>query len=122
MAVDKKQISVCLDECRRHLTTELLPFWLNRAKDAKYGGFITHFDKDGKDAGTDEKSMLGQMRFIFSMSAAHRAGFGGGKCAEFARHGVDFVLDKPGTRRTAASTGCSTARAKSPSTRRSSTA
>ena len=94
MALDKKQVSTCLQECRHHLTTELLPFWLNRAKDDKYGGFITHFDKDGKDAGTDEKSMLGQMRFIFSMSAAHRAGYGGGKCAEFARHGVDFVLKK----------------------------
>jgi len=94
MAVDKKQISACLDECKHHLTTELLPFWLNRAKDDKYGGFITHFDKDGKDSGTDEKSMLGQMRFIYSMSAAHRAGYGDGKCAEFARHGVDFVLDK----------------------------
>ncbi len=94
MAVDKKQISACLDECRHHLTTELLPFWMNRARDDQYGGFVTHFDKDGNDSGTDEKSMLGQMRFIFSMSAAHRAGFGDGKCAEFARHGVDFVLDK----------------------------
>ena len=93
MALDKKQVSTCLQECKHHLSTELLPFWLNRAKDDKYGGFVTHFDKDGRDSGTDEKSMLGQMRFIFSMSTAHRAGYGGGQCAEFARHGVDFVLN-----------------------------
>ena len=94
MAIDRGQVADCLQECKTHLTTELLPFWLNRAKDDRYGGFVTHFDKDGKDSGTDEKSMLGQMRFIFSMSAAHRAGYGGGQCAEFARHGVDFVLKK----------------------------
>ena len=94
MRIDRDQISGCLDECKKHFTTELLPFWLNRCKDDRYGGFITHFDKDGKDAGTDEKSMLGQMRTIYSMSAAHRAGYGSGRCAEYARHGVDFVIGK----------------------------
>ncbi len=94
MAMDRDQVASCLKECKTHLTTELLPFWMKRAKDDQYGGFVTHFDKDGKDSGTDEKSMLGQMRFIFSMSAAHRAGYGGGQCAEFAKHGVDFVLQR----------------------------
>jgi mannobiose 2-epimerase len=28
------------------------------------------------------------------MSSAHRAGYGGGACADFARHGVDFLLDR----------------------------
>jgi mannobiose 2-epimerase len=92
--MNKKQVSACLEECKKHLTTELLPFWLNRCKDDKYGGFITHFDKDGKDAGTDEKSLISQTRTVYTMSAAHRAGYGGGKCAEYARHGVDFLIDK----------------------------
>jgi mannose/cellobiose epimerase-like protein (N-acyl-D-glucosamine 2-epimerase family) len=94
MARYKKQVAACLDECRHHLTTELLPFWLNRCKDDVNGGFNTQFDKDGNDSGLDEKSMLAQMRTIYSMSAAHRAGYGEGRCAEYARHGVDFVLDK----------------------------
>ena len=94
MAMNVKQVSACLEECRKHLTTELLPFWLDRCKDDKYGGFITHFDKDGKDAGTDEKSLISQTRTVYTMSAAHRAGYGGGKCAEYARHGVDFLIDK----------------------------
>jgi len=94
MAVDAKKVAGCLEECKKHLTAELLPFWLNRCKDDKYGGFITHFDKDGKDAGTDEKSLISQTRTVYSMSAAHRAGYGGGKCAEYARHGVDFLINK----------------------------
>jgi mannobiose 2-epimerase len=94
MAMNVKQVSACLEECKRHLTTELLAFWLDRCKDDKNGGFITHFDKDGKDAGTDEKSLISQTRTVYTMSAAHRAGYGGGKCAEYARHGVDFLIDK----------------------------
>ena len=94
MALDAKKVAGCLEECKQHLTTELLPFWLNRCKDDKYGGFITHFDKDGKDAGTDEKSLISQTRTVYTMSAAHRAGYGGGRCAEFAKYGVDFLIDK----------------------------
>ncbi len=94
MVIDPNQVSICLDECRRHLTTELLPFWLDRCKDDVSGGFITQFDKDGNDTGQDEKSMLAQMRTVYSMSAAHRAGYGEGRCAEYAKHGVDFLLEK----------------------------
>ncbi len=94
MPIDSKQVSACLDECKKHLTTELLPFWLDRCKDDVYGGFSTQFDKDGNDTGQDEKSMLAQMRTVYSMSAAHRAGFGEGRCAEYARHGVDFLIEK----------------------------
>jgi len=94
MAVDKKQVSACLEECRKHLTTELLPFWFSRCKDDKNGGFITHFDKDGKDSGEDEKSLIAQTRSVYTMSSAHRAGHGDGKCAEFAKHGVDFLINK----------------------------
>jgi len=94
MAIDANKVSACLEECRRHLTTELLPFWLDRCKDDKNGGFITHFDKDGKDSGEDEKSMLAQARTVYSMASAHRAGYGDGRCAEYASHGVDFLIDK----------------------------
>ncbi len=94
MRIDRDQVSGCLDECRKHFTTELLPFWLDRCKDDANGGFITHFDRDGKDTGEDEKSSLAQLRTVYSMSAAHRAGFGGGRCAEYARHGVDFLIEK----------------------------
>ena len=38
--------------------------------------------------------MLAQARTIFTMASAHRAGYGNGKCAEYARHGVDFLIQK----------------------------
>jgi mannose/cellobiose epimerase-like protein (N-acyl-D-glucosamine 2-epimerase family) len=94
MAVDAKQVSACLEECKKHLTTELLPFWLDRCKDEKNGGFITHFDKDGNDTGEDEKSLIAQSRTVYTMASAHRAGYGNGKCAEYAKHGVDFLIEK----------------------------
>ncbi|WP_339705150.1 AGE family epimerase/isomerase [uncultured Kriegella sp.] len=82
------------NEVQQHLTEELLPFWFDRCKDDVNGGFITHFDKDGNDTGVDEKSMLGQARCIYSFASAHRAGYGNGKCLEYAKHGVDFVIEK----------------------------
>ena len=94
MAVDAKQLIACLEECKKHLTTELLPFWLDRCKDDENGGFITHFDKDGNDTGEDEKSLIAQSRTVYTMASAHRAGYGDGKCAEYAKHGVDFLIDK----------------------------
>ena len=87
------------DEAHRHLTHELLPFWLTRCKDDVNGGFITHFDQHGRDTGEDQKSLIAQTRSVFTMSSAHRAGYGGGLCAEFARHGVDFLLDRMWDRR-----------------------
>lgn len=94
MTDQKDKILKLKNEAQQHLTVELLPFWFDRCKDDVNGGFITHFDKVGKDTGVDEKSMLGQARCIYSFASAHRAGYGDGKCLEYAKHGVDFVIDK----------------------------
>ncbi len=82
------------DEAKQHLEHELLPFWLDRCKDDENGGFITQFDKDGNDTGEDQKSLIAQTRTIYTMASAHRAGYGNGVCAEYAKFGVDFLLDK----------------------------
>lgn len=87
-------IRAARDEAHEHLTRDLLPFWLTRSRDGVHGGFITHFDAHGRDTGEDQKSLIAQTRSVFTMSSAHRAGYGGGVCAEFARHGVDFLLDR----------------------------
>ncbi len=81
-------------EAGDHLKNELLPFWMDRVLDKKNGGFITHFDKDGKDTGEDEKSLIAQTRSLFTMSSAHRAGYGEGQCAKLATKGLEFLLDK----------------------------
>jgi mannose/cellobiose epimerase-like protein (N-acyl-D-glucosamine 2-epimerase family) len=90
----RSKILSCRKEAEQHLTEELLPFWLNRTKDDVNGGFITHFDKDGNDTGEDQKSLIAQTRSVYTWSSAHRAGYANGKGAEFARHGVDFLIDK----------------------------
>ena len=92
--MDETKITACRNEAYEHLTKELLPFWLERCKDDVNGGFITQFDKDGNDSGEDQKSLIAQTRTVYTMASAHRAGYGDGKCAEYAEHGVDFLIDK----------------------------
>jgi len=81
-------------ELYEHLTKKLLPFWLERCLDHTCGGFITHFDRNGNDTGEDEKSLIAQARTVYTMSSAHREGYGEGRCAEYAKHGVDFLIEK----------------------------
>ncbi len=92
--MNKAQLLDYKQEALHHLTNELLPFWENRCVDRANGGYITHFDKDGNDSGEDEKSLIAQTRTVFTFSSAHRAGYGDGRFAEIARHGVDFLLEK----------------------------
>ncbi len=92
--MNSQEIRSLKEEAENHLTNELLPFWMSRMVDNKNGGFITHFDKDGKDTGEDEKSLIAQTRSIYTLSMAHRAGYGGGKLAGMASHGVDFLISK----------------------------
>lgn len=88
-----KKIQKFKGQLEDHLRNELLPFWINRCKDDAYGGFITHFDEKGKDTGEDEKSLISQARTIYTMSSAHRSGYGNGECGDLARHGVDFLIN-----------------------------
>ncbi|WP_044240753.1 AGE family epimerase/isomerase [Flexithrix dorotheae] len=83
-----------LDSSKNHLTNELLPFWTKRCVDEKNGGYLTNFDTEGKDTGLDEKSFLAQARTIYTLSSAHRAGYGKGELMAIAKHGVDFIIDK----------------------------
>jgi mannose 2-epimerase len=82
------------EEAQNHLINELLPFWTSRMADEKNGGFITHFDKEGNDTGEDEKSLIAQTRCLYTLASAHRSGYGKGECAELAKHGADFLIDK----------------------------
>jgi mannobiose 2-epimerase len=92
--MNHEQLQNYRQEAHHHLTQELLPFWENRCVDTTNGGYITHFDKDGNDSGEDEKSLIAQTRTVFTFSSAHRAGYGDGRFADIARHGIDFLLNK----------------------------
>jgi len=92
--MNREEVTRFRDEALNHLINELLPFWTSRMADKQHGGFITHFDKDGNDTGEDEKSLIAQTRCLYTLSSAHRAGYGDGKLADLAKHGADFLIDK----------------------------
>src|SRR5690606_24202040 len=71
---------------------QLLPFWTNRMIDSVNGGYITHFDENGNDTGEDEKSLIAQTRSLYTLSSAHRAGYGNGRLTEMAQHGFNFLI------------------------------
>jgi len=92
--MNREEIIDLKQEALNHLTQELLPFWTTRIVDETKGGYITHFDQEGNDTGEDEKSLIAQSRSVYTLSSAHRAGYGEGKYADLARHGVDFLISK----------------------------
>jgi len=92
--MNRNEVIKIREEASDHLLNELLPFWTSRMIDDKNGGYLTHFDKDGIDTGADEKSLIAQTRCLYTLASAHRAGYGGGKYADLARHGADFLINK----------------------------
>jgi mannose 2-epimerase len=92
--MNKNEVQTLKQEAEIHLVNELLPFWTTRMRDEINGGYLTHFDKDGKDTGENEKSLIAQTRCLYTISSAHRAGYGGGQYVELAKHGADFLIDK----------------------------
>lgn len=92
--MDKQELLKLKKEAENHLMNELLPFWTSRMIDRKNGGYLTHFDEKGNDTGEDEKSLIAQTRCLYTLSSAHRAGYGNGKLAEMAWHGVNFLLER----------------------------
>ena len=90
----REEIISIRNEAKNHLVNELLPFWTTRMIDNTNGGFITHFDREGKDTGDDEKSLIAQTRCLYTIASAHRAGYGEGKYVGLAKHGADFLIDK----------------------------
>lgn len=76
-----------------YLKNALLPFWINRCLDPEGGGALTYFDRHGHPTGETAKPFLMQARVLFTMSSAHRAGYGHGRCAEIAAEVARFMLD-----------------------------
>ena len=98
---DREALKRYREEIQSFLVDKLLPFWFERSRDKEFGGFITHFDRDGKDSGEDEKSLIAQARMLYTFSSAYRSGYGN-RCREFAEHAADFLLEQdvgPGKRR-----------------------
>ena len=89
----EQEIAEVLSRTESYLADILLPFWVQRSPDREAGGFLTYFDREGRPTGETTKTFLMQIRMLYTMSSAHRAGYGDGRCAELARMGADFILD-----------------------------
>jgi mannobiose 2-epimerase len=89
----QREIRRFLGNTETYLTEHLLPFWMEHSLDPAAGGFLTYFDRDGRRTGESDKTFLMQIRTLYTMASADRAGYGGGRCAQLARIGADFLLD-----------------------------
>ncbi len=89
----QREVSTLIDETERYLTGSLLPFWMTRAPDRYYGGYLPHYDRHGNPTGDTTKTFLSHVRLLYTFASAHRAGYGNGECATLARWGADFLLD-----------------------------
>ena len=90
---DQSEAADILQKTSRYLTETLLPFWVERSPDPEHGGFLTYFDRNGRPTGETAKTFLMQIRMLYTLAGAHRAGYGGGRCADLARMGAEFILD-----------------------------
>ncbi|MBN1641095.1 MAG: AGE family epimerase/isomerase [Anaerolineae bacterium] len=53
---------------QRHLETVILPFWLDRAMDPEYGGYLTCFDNTGRALLSTDKFTWSQGRMVWVLS------------------------------------------------------
>lgn len=86
-----EKVQRCIDLFEPYLQKQLLPFWLNHSQDLEYGGFLSYFDRNGKATEKTDKTLICQLRMIYTMSHCHRNGLGEGRCLAAARQGVEFV-------------------------------
>jgi mannose 2-epimerase len=80
-----------LEGMESYLKDTLLPFWIERSPDREFGGFLSYFDRYGRSTGETTKTFLMQIRMLYTMSSAHRFGYGNGRCAELAEMGARFI-------------------------------
>ena len=88
----QEKIARILRKTQSYLTDTLLPFWMENSPDPPFGGYLTHFDENGKPSGATTKTFLMQIRMLYTMASSHRAGYGNGRCAQLARMGAEFIL------------------------------
>ena len=50
------------------LRTKIIPFWLNRSVDEKFGGYLTSFDEAGNADGKTDKYIVTQCRMVWGFS------------------------------------------------------
>jgi N-acylglucosamine 2-epimerase len=78
------------DIYRDGLLNDTLPFWLPRAIDREYGGYLTSLDRDGTILNTD-KAVWFQGRFAWILATLYDTVEPRPEWLEYSRHGIDFL-------------------------------
>jgi len=75
---------------RDGLLHDTLPFWIPRAIDREYGGYLTSLDRDGTELQTD-KSVWFQGRFAWLLATLFDTVEKRPEWLELSRHGIEFL-------------------------------
>lgn len=78
------------DIYRDGLLNDTLPFWLPRAIDREYGGYLTSLDRDGTILNTD-KAVWFQGRVAWLLATLYDTVEPRPEWLEYSRHGIDFL-------------------------------
>jgi len=92
MTMMTERLEILQKSVREHLEHGIIPFWLARAKDAQYGGYLTNFDEQGQAQEMPEKYLNTQCRLLWWFSQMHRKYPSIPGSADMARWGIDFML------------------------------
>jgi mannobiose 2-epimerase len=81
-----------LRRTEEYLNNLLIPFWVKRAFEPKFGGFQTNYDRNGKRTIVTEKAQLAQGRCIFALSHILRSGFYYPGLVDLIGKGINFLF------------------------------
>ncbi|NCB93796.1 MAG: N-acylglucosamine 2-epimerase [Clostridia bacterium] len=89
LAAAQKEIKSCLSD-------KVIPFWLTRSVDEKYGGYLTNFDENGEFNGNGTKYVVTQSRMVWGFSNLLEFAAEESKMAmeEAARQGAHFLMNE----------------------------
>lgn len=84
------------EELEKTISEYIIPFWLERSVDEKYGGYITSFDENGKFDGDDVKNIVTQSRMVwgFSHLVPYARFCDKEKMKSAAEEGMHFLIEK----------------------------
>lgn len=80
------------DQMRDHLRDDILNFWLSKAVDKPYGGYLTYFDGDGRPWELTDKYIVTQTRMIWGLSLFSQMFPDDPRIRAALEQGVDFFL------------------------------
>jgi N-acylglucosamine 2-epimerase len=89
--MNKEQVQQLHQFYRKHLLDDLVPFWESRTRDAEYGGYFHHFDRQGQP-GSRDKNMWVQGRQLQFFSDLYLQLEQRPQWLDLARSGRDFIV------------------------------